>query len=144
MDSSNAQPETKTIRVPMPTFPPTAMVYSVNRNSPEVHSTPAQTTQSSNGTKCTSDNVPMNLITQVLAPGEAKRKPRKYRVCNRCKVGYTLVDQAVQTIQSSYVDANGFPRTAVANMRTNPPTITPHYPGVHRPRTNSSGSDIMY
>ena len=141
MESANtAGPETKMIRVPMPTFPPTAMVFSVNRNSQEL---PSSQTQQGQTNKCTGDNVPMNLITQVLAPGEAKRKPRKYMVCNRCKVGYSLMDQGVQTIQSSYVDANGFPRTAVANMRTNPPTITPHYPGVHRPRTNSSGSDMM-
>lgn len=172
MEDAPASQEPKMIRVHMPTFPPTAMFYSVNKNTPTTASTSSgsnaidhdingingggntsnqnilhqqmdnawsnQNLSSASGV--TADKVPMDLIAKVLQPSESsERKHRhKFYMCNKCKAGFSLVDKGIQTIQSSYVDANGFPRTAVANFNTNPPTIVPHYPGVHRPRNNSS------
>ena len=114
---------TRMIKVPMATFPPCAMVYSVNTPPPPPNI----------------DTVPLSLIAQVLAQPEAKHRPQRLVICTKCKTGYGIRDKGLQV----NLDTNGF-RPAVANMQTSPPTITPHFPpGVHRPRMNSVETEIM-
>lgn len=121
---TDSSQETKTIRVHMPTFPPTAMVYSVNSTKEDV-------------TTNTGDKVPMDLIAKVLKPSTTfNRKSQRYYVCCKCRVGVSTSERGVQTHLDSFI------RTATADLSTNPPTIVAHYPGVHRPRNSSSGSDI--
>ena len=116
---------TKMIKVPMATFPPTAMVYSINKpNSPP----PPKI-----------DTVPMSLIARVLTQPESKHRPQRLVICKQCKTGWGIRDAG----QQCHLDS-GLGRPVLANMHTSPPTITPHYPpGVHRsphPPTSHSHS----
>lgn len=110
---------TKLIRVPMPTFPPTAMVYSIN-NHPKG--------DNQDKTDETNDTVPMNLITKVLTPNEPKHKPRRVYLCVKCNDDVTYHDKEVQVNISRDVVSN------YSNTR------------VHRPhgrmRLNSTETDI--
>lgn len=132
-DASNLPPpETKMIRVPMPTFPPTAMVYSVNKVPPP----PPPLSPSDNKL----ETVPTSLIAKVLAQPDPPRKPRRVFICNKCKTDVMLHDQEVQTsISHPPIDTNGYNGGGVGGMRTHQCAI---HPGVHRSRLNSTETEI--
>ena len=119
----------KLIRVPIATFPPTAMVYSVNRITPII---PADNVES----------VPTTLIAKVLSPPDVKRKPRRIYVCTKCDRDYTYIDHGTQTVQqigSPYGpgETNGFHNRNGTNG-----THQAMHPGIHRPRLNSTETEI--
>ncbi|CAH1791797.1 unnamed protein product [Owenia fusiformis] len=87
LEDDPRQVETRTIRLPMPTFPPTAMVYQkVPSQSEEIRNT---------------DTVPMTLIAKVLTHPSPKRKPRRLYVCQKCKGDFMVLDKEVQTVVSN-------------------------------------------
>ncbi|XP_060083723.1 tight junction-associated protein 1-like [Ylistrum balloti] len=87
----------KLIRVPMQTFPPTAMVYSINNSS-----------QKSNKdmNRNSTDSVPMNLIAKVLTQPESKRKPRRMYICLRCKLDVVVHDKEVQVSMGREINSS--------------------------------------
>ena len=140
-DAENDPTPTKMIRVPMPTFPPTAMVYSVNKvPPPNVHNSNGDN-QSGNRL----DSVPTSLIAKVLTQGEPFRKPRRVYICSKCTKDYGIDHKSTQT-SMTYSDANGYhgvspPRGAVwpAHGQYHGNVLPP---GVHRPRLNSTETEI--
>ncbi|XP_071450168.1 uncharacterized protein [Hetaerina americana] len=72
-----SKPEMKTIKVPIPTFPPTAMVYSVNKTS--VERDPTQTKSASDGI----DIVSAAIMAKVLEERERERCQRRH--CDTCQ-----------------------------------------------------------
>jgi tight junction protein 4 (peripheral) len=74
--SSVQQEEQKLIHVPIATFPPTAMVFSLNQN---INKQPEQQTQSELGF------VPMSLIARVLTQSESRRVYPRMFLCMMCK-----------------------------------------------------------
>ena len=90
MNMENKKEEPKQIRVPMPTFPPTAMVYSLNKVD-TVHIEPKTNAENS---------VPMTLIAKVLTQREPTKRPRRTYICDRCKQDYVFVDKCAQTERS--------------------------------------------
>lgn len=106
----------KHIRVPMPTFPPTAMVYSVNR-------VPKPSSQEDDRS-----TVPAPLIAQVLSENMHKwnKRPRRVMVCCKCTNNVTFHDKSVQTPSNGISKNLPFCSTA----------------GVHRPRTSSTETEI--
>lgn len=124
MEEPPPSKETKLIRVPMQTFPPTAMVYSIN-NQTDVHNND----KSKNAT--TTETVPMTLIAKVLSHPEPTRKPRKTYICFRCKRDIVLVDQEAQTCLGKDKDSS---LTAVSsNLRVHKS---------NRTRLNSAETEI--
>ena len=85
----------KIIRVPMPTFPPTAMVYTVNNKNVE---TPQNYGSSQTQTI---KSVPTSLIAQVLCPPESSRKPSRFYVCSGCNRELKLREMSTQTLQTA-------------------------------------------
>ncbi|ELU07624.1 hypothetical protein CAPTEDRAFT_227174 [Capitella teleta] len=83
-DCNDSQNEPKMIRVPMPTFPPTAMVYSVNK-------TPAPKPPSDD------DTVDSTIIAKVLSHSDPGRKKRRVFICSNCSLDVTLTDTGSQT-----------------------------------------------
>ncbi|KAJ8308666.1 hypothetical protein KUTeg_013540 [Tegillarca granosa] len=78
--------EKKIVRVPIATFPPTAMVYSLNN----------KLSQTENKESSDIYNVPMDLIAKVLTPPERRRKfPKTYR-CIKCKSELLVHDKEIQ------------------------------------------------
>ena len=131
-DASNQAPvETKMIRVPMPTFPPTAMVYSVNKVPPPPPPAPIDDSKL--------ETVPTTLIAKVLSQPDSRRKPRRIYICNKCKVDVMTYDKEVQTCMAQVKDTNGFNRAGVASSRTHHCAV---HPGVHRSRLNSTETEI--
>ncbi|CAD5113821.1 DgyrCDS2985 [Dimorphilus gyrociliatus] len=106
----------KHIRVPMPTFPPTAMVYSVNKVPKPVSQEEYRS------------NVPTPLIAQVLSENMHKwnKRPRRVMVCCKCTNNVTFHDKSVQTPSNGRTTSIPFSST----------------PGVHRPRTSSTETEI--
>ncbi|XP_013417574.1 tight junction-associated protein 1 [Lingula anatina] len=94
-DPPVGQVETKVIRVPMPTFPPTAMVYSVNKPTDDIEKANQENRQ---------ESVPMTLIAKVLTQPDPQRKPRKMYICDKCKVDVVFMDKDVQTSTSYEAD----------------------------------------
>lgn len=74
--SSLQHEEQKLIRVPIATFPPTAMVFSLNQN---INKPPEQQTQNELGF------VPMSLIARVLTQCESRRVYPRMFLCTVCK-----------------------------------------------------------
>ena len=130
-------PKPKMIRVPMPTFPPTAMVYSVNKVPP----------QSNNPeTSGKVNNVSTSLIAQVLSHPEPTSKPRRIFICKLCAKDFVFTHQSTQTNFSYNQDTNGYSGglSQMTAARTNHPHYHGHImpPGVHRPRLNSTETEI--
>lgn len=84
MDNGH-QEQTKLIHVPMQTFPPTAMVYSVPKQK-----------DTSNGTS-EQQNVPMSLMAKVLTQPEMKRRPQRTYFCVKCREDYNFAHKETQT-----------------------------------------------
>lgn len=85
-ENAEQNEETNIIRVPMATFPPTAMVYSLNN----------KLNQTENKESNDAYNVPLDLIAKVLSPPERRRKfPKTYR-CVKCKSDLLVHDKEIQ------------------------------------------------
>ena len=113
------------IRVPMPTFPPTAMLYSVPRVI-----APLEMQQ----TKV--DTVPTTLIAQVLSKAESKRQPRRFYICNECRRDFMCIDRETQTVN---MNRDSF------RMKSQRSSINGHSvssTGMHQPRANSVETQI--
>ncbi len=127
---------TKMIRVPMPTFPPTAMVYSVNNKMTNGVNSIGETPPTP-----PPQTVPTDLIARVLTPPTSKRRSSRIFICSRCHKDYMFEDKQVQTVISGRGSSETF-RTVTPSM--NNPTgfssATLVHPSVHsqRSRTNSS------
>ena len=133
-NAENDDTPTKMIRVPMPTFPPTAMVYSVNKVPPAgVHN--------SNGDSQQPDSVPTSLIATVLSQGEPRRKPRRVYVCSKCVKDFGIDHKSTQT-SMTFSDFNGYHGVSPPRGSSWPYHGHPLPPGVHRPRLNSTETEI--
>jgi len=123
------------IHVPMPTFPPTAMVYSINE--------PVTVVESSTMKEEKLSTVPTKIIAKVLAQPKTKRKLRHIYICEKCGTDCMFQDESTQTSlmmcsmddRSFHKQCSGqkYPQTAIL--------IQPH---VHsgRSRTNSTETQI--
>ena len=119
MSCEEAPPtEQKIIRVPMPTFPPTAMVYSMNNTN---------NLNEKNG-KEADDTVPMEIITKVLTQPESSRKHHRTYICVNCKHDVTYHDREVQVNAGRDCTGSGGVNSS-AGLK------------VHRFRSNSSDTD---
>lgn len=86
MENGGHTEQTKLIHVPMQTFPPTAMVYSVpkqNKDTPE--------------TKTDTSDVPSLIMAKVLTQPEMKRRPQRTYFCVKCKEDYSFAHKETQT-----------------------------------------------
>ncbi|KAK3597160.1 hypothetical protein CHS0354_038089 [Potamilus streckersoni] len=90
--------ETKLIRVPMPTFPPTAMVYSVNNEDKNGEN--SQNVQT----------VPMTLIAKVLTQPNPKRKAHRTYICPKCRRDVIFADKEVQANLLKETEGNSDPK----------------------------------
>ena len=96
--------ETKLIRVPIATFPPTAMFYSVNPTSIETNANNAL-----QGISPT-DTVPVSIITKVLSQPTSKQKSRWTYICSKCGRDISLSDKEVQVNSTNGTEIMGFPQ----------------------------------
>ncbi|XP_022194291.2 uncharacterized protein LOC111052000 isoform X2 [Nilaparvata lugens] len=124
------KPEVKTIKVPIPTFPPTAMVYSVNRqiSDKDVNGEDKSKSQGS------VDIVSAAIMAKVLEERERERQQQKH--CDSCTclvaAGAARHHKASQTVAPPPTDSahlaqmrNGAPST---NNASSPMAIKSKYP----------------
>ena len=101
-NSSSANNGAKVIRVPMPTFPPTAMFYSVNKVSDE--SLPLTSNgQSPNEANGCPDYVSAAIMAKVLEERDKERRYRKTQKCHQCRnrrAYVQYIDDETQTTNS--------------------------------------------
>nr|XP_045620638.1 uncharacterized protein LOC123771834 isoform X2 [Procambarus clarkii]XP_045620727.1 uncharacterized protein LOC123771834 isoform X2 [Procambarus clarkii] len=88
----NPKPEIKVIKVPIPTFPPTAMVYSVNKYSEE------------NEKEEPVDAVSAAIMAAVL---EERQRERAKRHCSTCSCGSPRTDTENDVLQTEDRELNG-------------------------------------
>ncbi|GFY61031.1 tight junction-associated protein 1 [Trichonephila inaurata madagascariensis] len=96
LHNSRSSPELRTIRVPIPTFPPTAMVYSVN-NVPQA--------LENNTSSSSSDNIPDYVSAAILAKVlEERTKERldKQEQCRICWYRRHCLDHRDKTTQTCW------------------------------------------
>ncbi|GFW98522.1 tight junction-associated protein 1 [Trichonephila clavipes] len=96
LHNSRSSPELRTIRVPIPTFPPTAMVYSVN-NVPQA--------LENNTSSASSDNIPDYVSAAILAKVlEERTKERldKQEQCRMCWYRRHCLDYRDKTTQTCW------------------------------------------
>ncbi|XP_022250443.1 uncharacterized protein LOC106466671 isoform X3 [Limulus polyphemus] len=79
----NNNPEVRTIRVPIPTFPPTAMVYSVNK-IPD-NGTVKQKETTLGISESSPDYVSAAIMAKVLEERAKERNAKKQFICMACK-----------------------------------------------------------
>lgn len=91
-------PEYRTIRVPIPTFPPTAMVYSVNA----VHAakTDTEESMSQNSNNISSDYVSAAIMAKVLEERTRERNAKKLNRCEDCMCSKHLVNLEERSTQT--------------------------------------------
>lgn len=125
------------VRIPMATFPPTAMVYSMSRSVPSLN--PDET----------NDRVPLTLIAKVLTP-RSTRRPRRLFVCHKCKSDVVCEDKSVQVTPDWFTSSPPSPAhtSSHVNNFTNGRLLyqSPHqnnsqYAGVHRSQMNAINLD---
>ena len=86
METGGLSEPTKLIHVPMQTFPPTAMVYSVPKQNRDLMEFPHEPS-----------GVPTGVMAKVLAqPDNKRRQPRTY-FCVKCKEDYYFAHKETQT-----------------------------------------------
>ncbi|KAH3857309.1 hypothetical protein DPMN_099915 [Dreissena polymorpha] len=101
MNLRNAKPETpKLIHIPMQTFPPTAMVYSVPNPAPKDHEQDPLM-------------VPVSLIAKVLAPPEMRQRQLRTYFCVKCKEDYPYANKETQTCVLALQDGDKHVKGAV-------------------------------
>ncbi|XP_022258378.1 tight junction-associated protein 1-like isoform X2 [Limulus polyphemus] len=85
-ETQNNNPEVGTIRIPIPTFPPTAMVYSVSKISNVGSVKQNGSSQASQRmSKSPPDCVSAAIIAKVLAERTKERNAKKQVICMACK-----------------------------------------------------------
>lgn len=89
MENNTPAETTKLIHVPMQTFPPTAMVYSV----------PKQNKDNLQEQSHEQTGVPSGIMAKVLAQPEMKRRPQRTYFCVKCKEDYYFAHKETQTNQ---------------------------------------------
>ena len=94
-DNNQGKETTKLIQVPMQTFPPTAMVYSV----PKVDKNEENKKKNNEH-----ENVPVTLIAKVLSQPELKRTPQRVFVCVKCLEDYSFSHKQTQTTSTKDSD----------------------------------------
>lgn len=94
-DNNQGKETTKLIQVPMQTFPPTAMVYSV----PKVDKNEENKKKNKEN-----ENVPVTLIAKVLSQPELKRTPQRVFVCVKCLEDYSFSHKQTQTTSTKDSD----------------------------------------
>ncbi|CAG2103397.1 unnamed protein product [Medioppia subpectinata] len=81
-NNTNPSNGARVIRVPIPTFPPTAMVYSINKINEE-------TLPVNNGSNAQSnesiDYVSAAIMAKVFEERDKERRYRKYQKCHQCR-----------------------------------------------------------
>lgn len=123
LPNSRSSPELRTIRVPIPTFPPTAMVYSVNN----VHR--ALNTES-NDSQNLPDYVSAAIMAKVLEE-RTKERLEKQEQCRMCWYRRHTLDHRDKSTQTSW------PPVALDMQSAN--HIAPvHLREVHRSESSSS------
>lgn len=83
--------EERLVRVPIPTFPPTAMVFSVDPRHNANGGPPSNPNSSE-----LKDTVPMSLIARVLTQGPSKRNPMRTYLCVNCHSDTVVADKGTQ------------------------------------------------
>lgn len=129
----------RVIRVPMPTFPPTAIVYSIGRTSSNGQKTSQSATEV--------ETVPSGVMARVLAKASTSRpRPGRVVVCGRCCAELRRADKGTQTEdgwsqhESSHHSIVG--RSTSSSHSDVPPSTA--QPGIHHPRHNSSDSSLRH
>lgn len=93
LQSQKAEEE-RLLRVPIPTFPPTAMVFSVD--SQHNGAAGPSTGSSGGGGGDLKDTIPMSLIARVLTQGPRKSNPMRSYLCVNCRQDTVLADKGSQ------------------------------------------------
>lgn len=119
--------ESRMIKVPMSTFPPTAMFYSVNSPAP------LPTIESPNDVK--QKTVPVNLIAKVLAQPETKYRNKHIHICKKCCTVKTYIHQEIQSDISYGGDKNNFHGHTIRSVNTIEKS--------NRPRFDSTETEII-
>jgi len=83
-----ARPEMKTIKVPIPTFPPTAMYYSVNKSDDDNN-------EDESGKSV--DIVSAAIVAKILEEREKERRNIKHCISCVCPARRTALDNSTQT-----------------------------------------------
>ena len=76
-DAPDSAEPPKPVHVPMATFPPTAMVYSMNKVVNKM-----ETASMRNGAD---DRVPMDIITKALSHPDPVKRSRRTFICLKCR-----------------------------------------------------------
>lgn len=86
----------KPVLVPMATFPPTAMVYSMNKVMNK--------TENPNTRNGASDKVPMDVITRALSHPDPVKRSRRTFICLQCRrdVGCNNKETQVNMSRETY------------------------------------------
>lgn len=113
----------KPVHVPMATFPPTAMVYSVNKT--------VNKTETSNTRNVGSDRVPMHVITKALSHPEPMKKVRRTYICLRCRSDVVCNNKETQVNMSRETQGSC---DNLSELRVHRPCV--------RTRSNSSESEM--
>ncbi|ESO93525.1 hypothetical protein LOTGIDRAFT_232600 [Lottia gigantea] len=121
-NSSAKEKESKLIRVPIATFPPTAMVYSVNNHQNK------NDVENGLDKPVYGETVPMTLIAKVLTQPEPKYKSQRTYICWKCKHDVVKNDKEIQVNMVNYKDSE--------SSRSRRPS------GVHRARLDSTETEI--
>jgi len=122
----------KIIRVPMATYPPTAIVYSVSRTQQPDRVGP--------------DTIPSAIIARVLAKPDSraggKRAGARVIICGRCMAEESLVDRGIQTdvIGSSRKDCSSPVNGETDVLLSEGSKSMTFEPRVHRSQYSSSES----
>ncbi|PVD25805.1 hypothetical protein C0Q70_13465 [Pomacea canaliculata] len=88
---SQKSEEERLLRVPMPTFPPTAMVFSLDSRHPG-----SANLANGNSPGEDKETVPMAIIAKVLTQGPSKRNPQRSYLCVSCHQDIVMADKATQ------------------------------------------------
>ena len=118
-NSCNPNNGAKIIRVPIPTFPPTAMVYSINRVDEE--SSPITSNgQPSNESNGCPDYVSAAIMAKVLEERDKERRYRKSQKCHQCRnrrAYVQYIDDETQTNNEVLCDEDYHYSNTIANRQ---------------------------
>lgn len=81
------------IRVPIATFPPTAIMYSLDQNAKRQEQQQQQQQQNDNDNK---GYVPMSLIARVLTQADQRKSLPRSFLCIKCKKDVNYLDKGCQ------------------------------------------------
>ncbi|KAG8175592.1 hypothetical protein JTE90_013411 [Oedothorax gibbosus] len=105
LPASRSSPDMRTIRVPIPTFPPTAMVYSVNER-PTNHDREKKCLRSFDDSTEHNDYVSAAILAKVLEERTKERLDRKNTDCRVCWYRRHSLDHKEKATQTSWPPMN--------------------------------------